>query len=77
MGGPIPIALLFKGLPFPIDLAVILGLWPENEDEVGVAAEATPGEDSRDDGVGDLSSVGARDESRNFEGIFEWDSEGE
>lgn len=67
MGGPIPIALLFKSLPFPIDLFIILGLWAENEEE-GVAAEGTSGVDDLDDCDGDPSII--VDESLSLEGIL-------
>lgn len=54
--------------PFPVAFPVTLGLRAEKEEEAGVGAEATPGEESREEGVKDLSAKEAVEESRSLEG---------
>lgn len=70
-----PRALLLRVFSTPTLLLVSVGLWPENEDEVGVPADATSGDEEREEGVGDLSTSEAVEESLNFEGIFDCDPE--
>jgi hypothetical protein len=63
-----PLALPF---PLPIFLAERFGLC-ENEDDAGVATEAPPGEEERDESdVDDLSMKDAVEESRSFDGTFD------
>lgn len=69
-----PLALIF---PFPIFFEERLGLC-ENEDDAGVATEAPPGEEERDESdIDDLSLKDAVEESRSFDGIFECEDDGE
>ena len=67
------IPLVMRLLPFRDPVPIRLGLRAENDDD-GVAIDTTPGEDSREDDVCDLTNE-AVDASRSFEGTFDCDCE--